>query len=92
MPAGHSVAAGEARDLLVDALAYATAMGLLSEDIDPKTGTLWGNFPGDRGRRGKQIFPLAAIVKKKGNPLSSVDVTALAASAAGVLLAQITAT
>jgi GH15 family glucan-1,4-alpha-glucosidase len=29
----------------VDALAYRNRYGLLSEDIDPETGTLWGNFP-----------------------------------------------
>ena len=34
----------EARELFVDALAYRNRYGLLSEDIDPQTGTLWGNF------------------------------------------------
>jgi GH15 family glucan-1,4-alpha-glucosidase len=34
----------EARELFVDALAYRNRYGLLSEDIDPETGTLWRNF------------------------------------------------
>jgi len=36
---------GEARDLFVNLLARRNNAGLLSEDIDPKTGELWGNFP-----------------------------------------------
>jgi GH15 family glucan-1,4-alpha-glucosidase len=35
----------DARALFVDALARRTAAGLLSEDIDPNTGELWGNYP-----------------------------------------------
>lgn len=35
----------EARDLFVQMLANRTKLGLLSEDIDPRTGELWGNFP-----------------------------------------------
>jgi GH15 family glucan-1,4-alpha-glucosidase len=34
----------EARELLVDALAYRNRYGLLSVDVDPETGTLRGNF------------------------------------------------
>lgn len=35
----------EARDLFEKILACRNHVGLLSEDIDPKTGELWGNFP-----------------------------------------------
>ncbi|HZV19477.1 MAG TPA: glycoside hydrolase family 15 protein [Sphingobium sp.] len=35
----------EARDLLEEMLSRRTAAGLLSEDIDPVTGELWGNYP-----------------------------------------------
>jgi GH15 family glucan-1,4-alpha-glucosidase len=44
----------EAHDLFVDALAYRNRYGLLSEDIDPKTGTLWGNFP--------QTYSMAGLI------------------------------
>ena len=44
----------EARDLFVDALAYRNRYGLLSEDIDPRTGTLWGNFP--------QTYSMAGLI------------------------------
>src|SRR6202008_5176457 len=45
----------EARDLFVDALAYRNRYGLLSEDIDPQTGTLWGNFPQTEARAGLSV-------------------------------------
>jgi GH15 family glucan-1,4-alpha-glucosidase len=35
----------EARDLFVDALRLRNRYGLLSEDVHPLTGKLWGNFP-----------------------------------------------
>jgi GH15 family glucan-1,4-alpha-glucosidase len=35
----------EARELFLHMLACRTKLGLLSEDIDPATGELWGNFP-----------------------------------------------
>ena len=35
----------EARELFENILARRNHLGLLSEDIDPKTGALWGNFP-----------------------------------------------
>jgi GH15 family glucan-1,4-alpha-glucosidase len=35
----------EARDHFNRLLARRTPLGLLSEDIDPSTGELWGNFP-----------------------------------------------
>jgi len=35
----------EARALFENMLARRNPLGLLSEDIDPKTGALWGNFP-----------------------------------------------
>jgi GH15 family glucan-1,4-alpha-glucosidase len=35
-------------------LARRNALGLLSEDIDPETGALWGNIP--------QSYPMAGII------------------------------
>jgi GH15 family glucan-1,4-alpha-glucosidase len=35
----------EARELFENMLEKRNAVGLLSEDLDPKTGQLWGNFP-----------------------------------------------
>jgi GH15 family glucan-1,4-alpha-glucosidase len=35
----------EARELFENMLATRNPMGLLSEDVDPETGELWGNFP-----------------------------------------------
>ena len=35
----------EARDLFENILARRNHVGLLSEDVDPRTGELWGNFP-----------------------------------------------
>ena len=35
----------EARRLFEGMLARRNHLGLLSEDIDPKTGELWGNYP-----------------------------------------------
>lgn len=35
----------DARALFEEMLARRTSAGLLSEDIDPKTGELWGNYP-----------------------------------------------
>jgi len=35
----------EARELFENMLASRNSLGLLSEDIDPATGELWGNFP-----------------------------------------------
>ena len=35
----------DARDMFQDVLSHRTKLGLLSEDIDTRTGELWGNFP-----------------------------------------------
>ncbi len=35
----------EARELFENMLASRNSLGMLSEDIDPNTGALWGNFP-----------------------------------------------
>ena len=44
----------EARALFVDLLARRNAFGLLSEDIHPETGALWGNIP--------QTYSMAGII------------------------------
>ncbi len=42
----HAIGRGdEARRLFDNMLASSTQLGLLSEDLDPDTGELWGNFP-----------------------------------------------
>jgi GH15 family glucan-1,4-alpha-glucosidase len=43
-----------ARDLFIDALKHRNRYGLLSEDVDPQTGTLWGNFP--------QTYSMAGLI------------------------------
>ena len=45
---------GEARDLFENMLALRNPLGLLSEDIDPQSGALWGNFP--------QTYSMAGII------------------------------
>ena len=45
----------EARELFEGMLASRTKLGLLSEDIDPATGELWGNFP--------QTYSLVGIIQ-----------------------------
>lgn len=45
---------GEARELLDDLLSRRNAFGILSEDIHPTTGQLWGNLP--------QTYSMAGIV------------------------------
>jgi GH15 family glucan-1,4-alpha-glucosidase len=44
----------EARELFSDALERRNRYGLLSEDIDPQTGQLWGNFP--------QTYSMAGLI------------------------------
>jgi pentatricopeptide repeat protein len=44
----------EARELFENMLACRNHLGLLSEDINPETNELWGNFP--------QTYPLVGIV------------------------------
>ncbi len=43
-----------ARDLFTDALQHRNRYGLLSEDVDPQTGALWGNFP--------QTYSMAGLI------------------------------
>ncbi len=45
---------GQARDMFTDILDRRNAFGLLSEDIHPVTGELWGNFP--------QTYSMAGII------------------------------
>lgn len=49
---------GEARALFEEMLSRRTPSGLLSEDIDPITGELWGNFP--------QTYSLVGIINCAG--------------------------
>jgi GH15 family glucan-1,4-alpha-glucosidase len=44
----------EARELFMDALRHRNSYGLLSEDIHPQTGALWGNFP--------QTYSMAGLI------------------------------
>lgn len=44
----------EARELFEEMLSRRTAAGLLSEDIDPQNGELWGNYP--------QTYSLVGII------------------------------
>jgi GH15 family glucan-1,4-alpha-glucosidase len=44
----------EAHDLFIDALKHRNRFGLLSEDLEPKQGTLWGNFP--------QTYSMAGLI------------------------------
>jgi GH15 family glucan-1,4-alpha-glucosidase len=43
-----------ARDLFLDALNHRNRYGLLSEDVHPRTGALWGNFP--------QTYSMAGLI------------------------------
>jgi GH15 family glucan-1,4-alpha-glucosidase len=43
-----------ARDLFTDVLKHRNRYGLLSEDVDPQTGALWGNFP--------QTYSMAGLI------------------------------
>ena len=45
---------GEAREMFRDALKLRNHYGLLSEDVDPRTGALWGNFP--------QTYSMAGLI------------------------------
>ena len=58
----------EARELFVDALAHRNRYGLLSEDIDPQTGALVGQFPADLFD-GRPDPDRDAAVAKLGGPL-----------------------
>ena len=44
----------DARDMFEDALRYRNHFGLLSEDVHPSTGRLWGNFP--------QTYSMAGLI------------------------------
>ena len=64
----------EAREMFVDALAYRNRYGLLSEDIDPQTGTLWGNFPQTYSMAGLDPDRDAAVAKLGGSILARLVV------------------
>ncbi|MGH6873107.1 MAG: glycoside hydrolase family 15 protein [Rhizomicrobium sp.] len=44
----------DARDLLQDAIGVRNHYGLLAEDVDPRSGALWGNFP--------QTYSMAGLI------------------------------
>ena len=44
----------EAREMFESVLENANHLGLLSEDLDPESGQLWGNFP--------QTYSMAGII------------------------------
>ena len=44
----------EARNMFRDAIAHRNKFGLLSEDVHPATGALWGNFP--------QTYSMAGLI------------------------------
>ncbi len=44
----------DAKDLFQDSLQYLNRFGLLSEDVHPETGQLWGNFP--------QTYSMAGLI------------------------------
>ncbi len=44
----------DARDMFIDALKLRNSYGLMSEDVHPVTGELWGNFP--------QTYSMAGII------------------------------
>jgi GH15 family glucan-1,4-alpha-glucosidase len=44
----------EAREMFADALSHRNRFGLLSEDVHPQTGDLWGNFP--------QTYSMAGLI------------------------------
>ncbi|MGQ0740976.1 MAG: glycoside hydrolase family 15 protein [Alphaproteobacteria bacterium] len=44
----------EARDLFRETLRYRNTYGILSEDVHPETGALWGNFP--------QTYSMAGLI------------------------------
>ena len=60
----------EARDLFIDALSCRNRYGLLSEDIHPQTGRLWGNFPQTYSHRGIDPDGNAPVSKLGGSVLA----------------------
>jgi GH15 family glucan-1,4-alpha-glucosidase len=44
----------DAREMFRDALNHRNQFGLLSEDVHPETGALWGNFP--------QTYSMAGLI------------------------------
>ncbi|MCG6120440.1 MAG: glycoside hydrolase family 15 protein, partial [Blastomonas sp.] len=48
----------DARVLFEEMLSRRTPAGLLSEDIDPRTGALWGNYP--------QTYSLVGLIQCAG--------------------------
>ena len=68
MPGGRWVAASEARELFVDALAHRNRYGLLSEDIAPEDRDIVGQFSADLFD-GRTDLDRDAAVAKLGGPI-----------------------
>ena len=64
----------DARELFVDALAYRNRYGLLSEDIDPQTGVLVGQFSADLLDGGAHLDGHAIVAKLGGSILARLIV------------------
>ena len=70
----------EAREFFEKVLAYRNALGLLSEDVDPHSGELWGGNLGDRQSRSHvRLNPPSAIMI---SPVRYSDATSIAAISA----------
>ena len=54
----------EARELFENMLARRNPLGLMSEDLDPETGELWGNFP--------QTYSMVGIIQIGDAPVAAL--------------------
>ena len=64
----------EARELFLDALRHRNRYGLLSEDIHPQTGALWGNFPQTYSMAGLILTAMRSVAQLGGPVLARIVV------------------